>query len=57
MSKLWVKIDYSVAATVVNGLKMWLDKLSELLDNASRDSDPEAGVCTRHDCPNRVNGE
>ena len=36
MSKLLVKIDYKVASTIIKGLRGWLDKLSDMLDNAAR---------------------
>ncbi len=39
MSKLWVRIDYIVAKTVINGLKDWLKKLEQLLDRAAIDGD------------------
>ena len=37
MSKLWVSVDYVVAKTVINGLRNWLEKLEDMLDNAEVD--------------------
>ena len=39
MSKLWIKVDYCVAATIINGMRSWLDKMEEILDNAKKDLD------------------
>ncbi len=38
MSKLWIKIDYIVAATLIKGMRSWLDKMEELLDDAQKKS-------------------
>ncbi len=35
MSKLPVQIDYVVAATVIKGIKVWLEKLEGILDEAA----------------------
>ena len=60
MSQLWVRINYRVAATLIKGLRIqlkitlkWLDKLEQVLDKAAEQTDVDAKVCTRKDCPNR----
>lgn len=44
MSKLKVEIDYMVAATLIKGMRGWLNKLEEILDNAKKDLKDETTV-------------
>jgi len=56
VSKLWVKINYAAVAILVKQLENSAHLLKDLLDRGVIESDINADICAKPDCPNRTNG-